>query len=384
MKIFYFIFSHGSDRGGHYQSLLHLTNEIGKTNEIKIFTIGNVESEIIKNSTYYEKNLYINPQSIYNSVKYIKQEYKHFNPDVLHCFDWKSFVIIKFFFQGYKTNLILNLCGGPNPRLFPKFKNLIVFSEENYNWFKQNKLNQECIIELIPNRVHPIETNKGFESYFYDENYFTFMRIARIGVAYKNGILKSINLIKKLQESGVRNVRLILVGYVEDLAVFNSIMESVDNINVSFITEPCYTKNASKMLYLADAIIGTGRGLMEATSLSKPVLTFDKNAQIPILVDNNNYRRYLSTNFSERNQNGNLIEQASFDEIKDLINDCNTYKFYSTLSHNLFESYFDVKKGADKYVNFYRLVKKEKIKIVLKDFIWLIRILKFYIGNRLR
>jgi glycosyltransferase involved in cell wall biosynthesis len=384
MKILYFIASYGADRGGHYQSLLHLTSEIGKTQEIKVFSIGNTESSIVKNSIYFEKFISIVPNKLAVSIKYLKKFYSDFKPDVIHCFDWKSFVLIKFILLGDETKFVLNLCGGPNPKIFPTFKNIIVFSKENFEWFSERDKYSSALIKLIPNRVVPLDLQKMSSDIQYDHEFFTFVRIARIGKAYKNGILKSIRLIEKLNTSGFGKVRLLVIGFVENLEDFNFLKKETDKLNVTFITEDIYTKNASKMLYLADAIIGTGRSLMEATSISKPVLTFDVNAQIPILLTDKNFESYFSTNFSERNQYSSLDESRAYEEIKALIMSKSFYEDCSKFSRDSFEKYFDVRKGAEEYISFYKNIKNKKIRIVFDDLIWLLRVVKFYFMRLLK
>ncbi|PKP40933.1 MAG: hypothetical protein CVT96_07370 [Bacteroidetes bacterium HGW-Bacteroidetes-13] len=384
MKILYFIATYGADRGGHYQSLLHISSEVGKTEEIKLFSIGDVESDVIKDSIYYEKFISITPNKLVGSIKYLKQLYRDFKPDVIHCFDWKSFVLIKFILLGNETKLVLNLCGGPNPKIFPIFKNIIVFSKENFEWFSERSKYSSALIKLIPNRVVPLDLRKMSSDIQYDHEFFTFVRIARIGKAYKNGILKSIHLIEKLNASGFGKVRLLVIGFVENLEDFNFLKKETDKLNVTFITEDIYTKNASKMLYLADAIIGTGRSLMEATSISKPVLTFDVNVQIPVLLTENNIVPYLKTNFSERNLHSSSDESKAYEEIKALITSKSIYEDCSKFSRDSFEKYFDVRKGAEEYISFYKNIKNKKIRIVFDDWIWLLRVVKFYFMRLLK
>src|SRR5690554_1825731 len=107
------------------------------------------------------------------------------------------------------------------------------------------------------------------------------------------------------------------------------------------ITDSKYTAKASDMLYLADAVIATGRGVMEAASLAKPILTPAKNADLPILVNQSNFKGFFDTNFSERNSvsDANLVTNIS--DIKKLVIDKEFYAKSSELSKDYFEEYFN-------------------------------------------
>ena len=251
---------------------------------------------------------------------------------------------------------MLNKCGGPNPAYFPHTKNIILFSKENEEWFKSKIKFKNSNICLSPNRVKRLEANSSFHPIKKESDEFTFVRICRIGNTYIKSIRDSINLISRLLERGVNNIKLYIIGVVEDVEVFNKFVDNdfVKMGYVVFLTESKFTNEASKMLYLADAVIGSGRGLMEATSLGKPILAIDKNGKIPVLLNKFYFNDAFETNFSERNSFGDLNQEKNLNSIASLIGDKSYYSHISTLSFGYFKDFFDLDKVAEIYPNAYQ------------------------------
>src|SRR5699024_5051592 len=99
---------------------------------------------------------------------------KSFNPDIFHCFDINSYNLIRLFISTKYNLLIVNKCGGPNSLNYPFIPNLILFSKENFDFFNIQKKYQESTLNLIPNRVLPvqIEENNLIQK---DPSIFTFV-----------------------------------------------------------------------------------------------------------------------------------------------------------------------------------------------------------------
>src|SRR5690554_1219656 len=113
MKVIYLIFVSAGGKGGHFHSLNHITQEIGKNNPyIRIITIGRESSPILNNNPFFYKHLYFSKTKFFNFYLKFYREIKSFNPQVLHFFDAHSYNIffpISFFI---KHGIVVNKCGG--------------------------------------------------------------------------------------------------------------------------------------------------------------------------------------------------------------------------------------------------------------------------------
>lgn len=356
MKILYFISLHSHGRGGHLHSLNHISQIVGERNEVKIISLGPGDSSIIERNPYFDKHIPFNGINLLYLKKEIKKTVKHFNPDIYHCFDDGSYNIVRLFISSRNNKLVVSKCGGPNPKYYPYVNNLILFSQENLDWFKNQQKFHDSNIHLIPNRVNAIRPDKTFQPIKKKPDEFVFMRICRIGNGYKKSIDDSIHLIEYLHAKNIHNVKLYVIGAVED----SDLLENYKNHTlvkkeiIVFLTDYIYTSEASKMLYLADALIGTGRGLMEAASLSIPLLAINAKGNIPILLNNINFENAFKTNFSERNEFPDLDNEANLNNIVELIQNENYYAELSKFSKTVFEKHFDLNKVAEAYPSVYK------------------------------
>ena len=192
------------------------------------------------------------------------------------------------------------------------------------------------------------------------------------------------DLILKLLEGNLKNVKLYLIGVVEDADVFEELINHilVKSGHMIILTESLFTNEASKMLYLADAVIGTGRGLMEAASLGKPLLAINKNGEIPILLNEMNFNDAFKTNFSERNVFPKLNDDENIKSIAQIIYDKESYLANSFFVTQSFEKYFSLEKAKEEYSVAYKQSKTSKRKL-FADLPFILRsILNFYLSYK--
>lgn len=380
MKILYFISVHGHGRGGHFHSLNHISKKIGEEHDVEIISFGPGKSGIIESNPHFHKHINFKGYDFLKLRKAIKNESRVFNPDIYHCFDEGSYNIVRIIIPSNKNILVLNKCGGPNPKHFPHVKNLILFSVENHEWFKNQNKFKNTNIHLIPNRVEPLQPNLDSQPIKKNPVDFIFMRICRIGHTYKKSIQDSFNLISKLLEANLKNVKLFLVGVVEDADIFEEFKnhELVKSGNVTILSDSKFTNEASKMLYLADAVIGTGRGLMEAASLGKPLLAINKNGEIPVLLNEENFDDAFKTNFSERNIFPRLKDNDNIKSISQIINNKFSYNENSSFVLQSFDKYFSLEKVKEEYPIAYNESKTSKRKLFSDLPVILRSILGFY------
>lgn len=353
MRVLFIITVRGHGRGGHFHSLNHISQAMGENAEVSICTYGTGRSQVLETNPHFKKHIFYNGKNFIKYKKEVQTMLESFKPDILHFFDTAAYNTFSLFFNINKYKIFLNKCGGPNPVEFPLVQNLILFSEENKIWFEANSKFNKTNIEVIPNRVNPELLRFNFNKQIEKKDAFCFVRIARIGNAYKKSILDSICLVEKLSRDG-KNVHLYIIGTIQDNKIAEEIRTKANGLPITMITDDCYTQKASDMLYLADAVIATGRGIMEATSLGKPILTPAKNNELPVLVNVNNFKKFFDTNFSERNVAPDECLKTNYVEIIKLIDDDEFFDKLSLFSKKVFDENFSTASGIPKYLTFYK------------------------------
>lgn len=368
MNVMFFISVHSHGRGGHINSLHHIVNKLAKNHNVSVISIGPGSSSFISQNTHFRKHIYFNGVGLLGLKRQCDILIKQNKPQIIHCFDAGVYNIIRLLYSSTKIKIALNLCGGPNPRKFPYVKNLVLFSVENKQWFEKDGRYKKSNIALIPNRVSTIQT-KTLDIPKEDE-YFTFVRIARIGKAYKKSIIDSINLIELLlKRNSSLKIKLFIIGVVECQNTFSELLKTklVNDSVVIILTEERHTMNASKMLYLADAVIGTGRGIMEAASLGLPTLTINSLNNTPVLITSNTFYDAFRTNFSERNVFSKVSNEENITEIEKLISDKNFYNELSLYVEGKFKKYFDIEYASSRYIGFYNDAELSSKRLIIED-----------------
>jgi glycosyltransferase involved in cell wall biosynthesis len=364
MTILYTIFTRGHANGGHYHSLDQISRELAKDHTVLIVSIGSTRSPIIDSNPYFRRHIPFHGVASFLAVnRSFKEMISSERPDLLHCFDTESYNIVLAMPILWKYNIILTKCGGPNPvrKKWQFAKQLILFSYENYEWFKANLYFKETKLYLIANRVNSIKLaeiqNRSLNK---KEGCFNFVRISRLGGTYDKTLLDCFRLIDNLKDSHL--VHLYVIGKIQDKGRFNELVEQTIKLNlpVTFITDE-RTNKASDMLYLADCVIGTGRGLMEAMSLGIPTLTPCKNSEFPVLVDEANFNSFFFTNFSERNIADAETIKNSLEKVTRMIDDSGYHNFLTQSTLGLFNTHFSVGKITEKYNQVYKHALLEKV-----------------------
>jgi hypothetical protein len=355
MKVLFFISINSHGRGGHLHSLIHISRFLSKSTEAKIISIGPGDNSILLNNELFAQHFYFNGLNIFKLKKMLKHFINQYQPDVLHFFDSGVYNILRLLINLKNYKIVVNKCGGPNPKRYPYVKNLVLFSLENLEWFQNKTKYNNTNIHLIPNRVQTLMPDKTFQPIRKVPDQFVFMRICRIGESYKKSIMDAINLIEVLTARNISNIKLYIIGVVED-AGLHRLLEThplVKRNLLVVLSDNLYTKEASKMLYLADAVIGTGRGLMEASSLGIPLLVINSVGEIPVLLTRDNFYDAFKTNFSERNIFEYFSNEVNLQNIITLIKDKIFYTDNSRFSKEMFDTYFNIEKAEEAYKKVY-------------------------------
>lgn len=372
MKVLFVISGNGHGRGGHVNSLDHISRAIAQRADIKIVSIGLTESPVLKVNPYYFGVFKFRWFSYFTLNKDFKKLFKTFNPDVIHCFDGSSALMLMALPSLLSKKIIYTKCGGPNERnsIAQVTSDVILFSQENYESYKSNPRFKHSEIHLIPNRVFKVDIFQADErEIIKDKSFFNFVRIARISYAYRNSIKQAIELVSRISFSE-KKVKLYIIGVIQDDDVFNELKEFAElkKIEVEFITNHL-TNKASKMLYLADAVIGTGRGVMEAMTLGIPTFVPLNGKDLPELLTSKNFYGFLATNFSPRGVSVNYNEDEILISGNNLVNMPEHYKVQSDFALKIANKEFVVNENiVEKYISIYKNVGVKRNKLyILKN-----------------
>ncbi|SFS55230.1 Glycosyltransferase involved in cell wall bisynthesis [Zhouia amylolytica] len=348
MNILYIITTFEKGVGGHYYSMKSTIEALKPQINPVVVNIGRNESPIIET---IDCDKYQMLYKVYNFVSIqirLKEIINKHNIQKIHCFDDRAYLFLRSI-RFKNVQLILTKCGGPNLRFYPKINTLIVYSKENYEFFRS--LGKTENLYLVPNRVSSfygsdervkdLKTRLRIKS---TEN--VFLRISRITKYYQKSLVQSINLVKSLETS-----RLIIIGQVMDEEVFEELKRIKSN-KIHLVTDSLYYQNAKEIIPICDFYIGTGRGLMEASSMGKVLLSPVKDSKFPAIIKEGNFNSFFSTNFSERNKL-DCDEIDFLNDIRNLLESKAEMLKLQKFSKKLFDEHFNINTKKEWYLRIY-------------------------------
>lgn len=355
MNILYLIATFKHSRGGHYYSLRTISDAMSAHVNTIVFNIGLKENKILQSDLFSTIHVKFNGINYINVVRTILRQLGKNKPNVIHSFDNNTLAIARILSRIYRIPIIYTKCGGPNPkRLFSFVKYMIVFQRENEEYIKRLPESKYLCLLLMPNRVgkivDDIERIKKLTPRLGERT--IFLRIARIGECHELSIEQSINLIKKLYDDGFP-VRLLIIGYIEDLQIYTKLKALGSDEYVTFITEDYFTLNGNSLIDIADFVIGTGRGLMEAASKSKILLTSIRDEKIPVLVTRDNFYNLFYYNFSNRSHLDDYSDENNYSSIKEILKDNEKAQKQKQFSFECYQKYFSVQTIVPDYLKLY-------------------------------
>uniref|UniRef100_E6XG26 Glycosyl transferase family 1 domain-containing protein n=1 Tax=Shewanella putrefaciens (strain 200) TaxID=399804 RepID=E6XG26_SHEP2 len=377
-------FGHG--RGGHYWDVKTISESINSFESVIVFNIGCKPSPVLERSNIKVINV---PLNFIEAVTVVKKYVVDLNVKTIFCIDIRVSLIPALVSNFTRTPMVLIKPGGPNPsKRYPVTKDFIVYSLENYLYFKNINDFKKTTIHFLPNRSCRVNVNKELVANIRDgrNEIFTFVQIIRITKEYAKNLYQSIDMIRKLNATNNYRVSLNIIGVVQDEKLFKDLCNYSKDQSVSFYTSGEYTNCASELLLSGDAVIANGRSVMEAASLGLPILISAKNTTLPVLLDKDNFERAFKVNFSPRfevelSRDG---EQCHLNHIKKLIND-NGY-LSEVRSHSLqcYQRYFNVESVVDRYIDISNCQKFTKISVVslflmIKAYVY--SVAKLWLGN---
>lgn len=338
--------SHG--RGGHFWDVIVIAEELSKHFDVQIVNLGK-KSPVLEQS--HLDILTFSPLQFSAILKKLKKCEYIFAVDLRVTF-------IGYLSALYFRNKLIQIKpGGPNESYWTKgVQNLIVFSRENEKFVRTANIKN---VELIPNRVNVIEPDYDLLNEL-DKRYVGLQKIlliSRITKHYQSNLFKAIELANELLLLGRENIKLIVLGQVEDFSLYNE-LKKIAPENVDFITDTNYTKNAAKLIPMANIVIGNGRTVMESASLGIPILVNSANNRMPSILSPENFESFFRYNFSPRSM---TEKPSASEEILAIFDNKEVYENISENVKKMYEEYFSVNNLTNKYSRFMKNCKTENL-----------------------
>lgn len=360
--------------GGHYYTLKTISDNYNNLNQfgdtIDICIVGNVISPVLFTSHLRLEFIDFKKVGILKGFCMFYSYIKRNRFDVIHAYDIPSYSFARIASLFLGIPILLTKCGGPNFKYVPFSYNILLFSKENYEYLSKLKKFRKTKFYLSPARV-----DKSFESIDEKEvhrykneldiqNKFVIIKICRFSPEYLRYFLEILDEFQGMVNCK-KNISLLLIGAIYSQEVYHKIKSVVEAINynkyltkleVYLLTDDKFILNASRFLRLADVVIGTGRGAMEALSMRKPVFIGTEKKGM-ILVTKKTIEHLLYYNLSGRigEIDFNIRENNGFKVmLPRLIEDKQYRRKVEEESYSIFDEYFSVEKTVPVYETIYR------------------------------
>lgn len=307
----------GRGLGGHYYDAVTVAEALRSRCTVSLVTIGRNRSPVVESSRLPSVHVPFSGAGVPGAVSEVVRLGRDLGADVFHSFDLGACGFARIASLHCRRRHVHSKCGGPNPTgRFPRIESLVVVSGENRDYFAGHPAFRRSRVRLLPNRVAHQEPDRVRIEQFRREHGlpvwdgWTFLKVGRISRSYERGIRQAIRLVHDLTSAGLPS-RLVLIGVVEDDDLWRAI-RAEDRGNLVASSDPRYTLEASRLIDIADCVIGTGRGVMEAAALGKVLFTELRDGPYPVRVDEGNLEELLYTNFSPRNRLSGGPPDASY------------------------------------------------------------------------
>lgn len=364
MTVTFFITTFG-DAGGHYYSLMALATEMSKHHNVQVINIGYFASSVLKNITLPYRFIFFNGINVKEASRKIAEVVCCGDNMILHCYDYVSYALLLSNNITSKYPILLTKCGGVpiSVNRLPRLKNLILFSQEDLDYYKK-VLPKYCKIRFIPNRVAAFASDRERIQKLICKHHLqgkrVILKIGRISTYYEKTILQAINLSQSLHELDDR-YELLLVGSIQQESSYNNLISRIEKLSYIHVeNDEEFTHNAKEIIDIADIVIGTGRGFMEACYLNKLMFAPCANFEMPVFVNSQNFKSVFRTNFSER----------YLCDVKTLVPLSVFYSKYATSiseSRKWFDEFFDIRTAVTKVEEFYKEIEGESTKCSLLE-----------------
>lgn len=290
--------------GGHYRSLRSLVEQLTMSwpdAKIRVLVYGDLPTDIYDNLPAEVESIDTTGQRFLSYSRQVLEAGRRFAPTHVHSFEKNAHLHGRWIARREGAKCYLTYPGGPNPRnYFPYAPDVVCFSAENRDYFSGLRKLKSARLHLIPQRVLATRPDNARIAALRAEvgDRDILLRIARIGQLHRTSILQTLALARELRGAG-HNVSAVIVGVLEHPEVLAEVEEAAHEDDL-VTTRPLYTSNAAELIPVAQAVVGAGRGIVEAALHGKTVFSPLQDSPLPVLITPSNWKHLQKYNFSGR------------------------------------------------------------------------------------
>jgi hypothetical protein len=359
-RVTFVITSRAQGTGGHMHSLRDITDALAPHLDARIICVCTTPPPALKGARVPVEMVDYRPEATPRVVAQLYRRLRAQGAEWVHAFDPLALKLALPAADALSLRVVLTLCGGPTPRRdLPAVDDIVLFSQENLRGLQANPRMRGTRMRLVPNRVRAVEVDaeaalaRGAALRAHlslPADALLLLRINRMSAVYAPVMHQTLALARALRERGLP-VRAALVGSPNDPRVVDEVTRLAGSDD-AVVTSPEFTHRAAELTPAADAVVGTGRGLMEAASAGRPLFTPIAGHTLPALLDANNFEALHDTNFSPRNRletsDAALLEAADA-----ALRTAAARAAAGAFSRHVFETRFDVRAAIVPYLEVY-------------------------------
>lgn len=369
MKILKGITTYRGGEGGHYISLLTISNFLEKFHKIDIVNFGTHKAPALLKSGRNLEHCDFRDSLHDNFADRFTETIKQKGYEVLHSYDSYSCFVFSRIARILKIPHVHTKCGGPPAHgLWPEASAEIYFSKadlEMRKLYSQNSKNKHYLPNRVISPVLDLERIDRLKNLTGNKE-LKILCICRICNEYRGYLESCLNLLQKIKPH-YPSCCLVVIGKVQDSGVCEDLFKREPDLYV--LTEKYWTTEASGCLGWADFVIGQGRSFMEAAIAGKPVLALAKGKVVPQIVDPHNIDLFFTENFTSR-ASGIVLEDENWEYFTNLIEDGESYQSHSDWMTRFAQTNFLIDGCADDYAACYKLAKKNTIEKFAFSWFW--------------
>jgi len=359
-RVTFVITSRAQGTGGHMHSLRDITDALATHVDARIVCVCVTPPRALQGARVPVELVEYRPEATPRVVADLYNALRRHRAEWLHAFDPLALKLALPAADLLSLRAVLTLCGGPTPRRdLPAVQDIIVFSQENLRGLRGNPGMRGARLRFVPNRVRAVEVN-GQAALARGEalrahlglapETLLLLRINRMSGVYAPVMHQTLALARALRARGLP-VRAALVGSPNDPRVVEEVTQRAGSDD-AVVTAPEFTHRAAELTPAADAVVGTGRGLMEAASAGRPLFTPVAGHALPALLDAHNFEALHDTNFSPRNRL-ETSDAALLQAADAALRTASARATAGAFSRHLFETHFDVRAAIEPYLEVY-------------------------------
>lgn len=356
----YVVTSRSKGTGGHLHSLRDLTDALSGAVRGTIRCIGTAPPPALNGAVMPVSFTAYRPRHLVRILVELARDLRRQRVELVHAFDPLALKLVLPVADALGLPTVFTMCGGPTPRRdMPNVRDVILFSRENLDGLSTHPAMRDTRLRLVPNRVHavPVDARLGsargraLRAHLgLADDALVLLRINRMSTVYAPVMEQTMALAAALRTRGVP-MHAVLVGSPNDPALVEALRARTGPFT-HLVTAPEFTHRAAELTPSADAVVGTGRGLMEAASAGRPLLTPIADRRFPAVLGPSNFDTLHDTNFSPRNRLA-VSDDALVETAVETLATAEGRARAGAFAREMFDTRFDVHAAVGPYLETY-------------------------------